>query len=201
MSESTAYESSFDTAWFGDCGNTFHEEQKQLVYASRMGLQAIWEGAHPPSFDLQRKSIMDIGGGPVSLLLKCVNRSIDAAVVDPGQFPPWVEDRYAQCGIQYWRARGEDIPFKSGHGNYDEVWIYNTLQHVDDVELVIANARAWSDTLRIFEWIDIEPYPGHPQKLTHEFLESVIGVGGFSAPINEYGAVGRAFYGVYDLAA
>ena len=184
---------SFDeTEWWGDCTKSFHEEQKQLVYASRMGLRPNWSGAHPPTFDLMGRSIIDIGGGPVSLLLKCVNFS-RATVIDPGAWPGWVLGRYAAAGIGYRRQRGEDFSVLSA----DEVWIYNTLQHVDDPEKVISKARECARTIRLFEWIGIPAYEGHPQELQREPLEEWLGAPGFVTEVNQDGAVGTAFYGVF----
>ena len=190
--------SEFDESeWWGDCGNTLHEEQKQIVYAKRMGLQPDWTVGHPPVFDLRGRSVVDIGGGPVSILLKCVNRG-GCVVVDPGRFPAWVMQRYEECGVMFWNGKGEEIDV-AGVAHFDEAWIYNTLQHVGDPEEVISRAREIASTLRIFEWIDIESYDGHPHKLTQELLEQWIRQPGFSASINQDGAVGRAFYGVYNL--
>lgn len=189
---------SFDeAAWWGTCANTWHEEQKQFVYAKRMGLQANWSCAHPPTYDLGSKSVIDIGGGPVSLLLKSVN-FLNGVVADPAQWPDWVIERYRAHGISYWMRPGEELEGEKAF--FDEAWIYNTLQHVEDPARVIAAAKATVGVIRIFEWIDIEPYPGHPHKLTKPQLEEWLGQLGFSARINEYGAVGKAFYGVYDLA-
>ncbi len=181
-----------ETAWWETCANTWHEEQKQLVAAARMGLQAQWGGAHPPTFDLQGRSVIDIGGGPVSLLLKCENAG-RRVVADPGMWPSWVLARYEHVGIEYWRTNGEDI---DGY-TFDEAWIYNVLQHVHDPALVIARAQALASTIRIFEWIDIEPYEGHPRMLTEPLLDGVLGAKGFTAHLNEAGAVGRAYYGVF----
>jgi len=185
--------SEFDeVGWWSNCANTWHEEQKQLVYAGRMGLLASWNGAHPPTFNIGGRSVIDIGGGPVSLLLKCVNRGL-SVVADPGEYPSWVRARYAECGIEYWRQPGEDL---SGH-SFDEAWIYNCLMHVDDPAKIIENARGLARTIRIFEWIDIEPYDGHPQMLTKAGLEESLGAPGFVTELNENGCVGRAFYGVF----
>lgn len=184
---------SFDEdAWWGDCANTWHEEQKQFVYAKRMGLRAEWGGAHPPTFDLEGRSVIDIGGGPVSLLLKCVNRGY-SVVCDPGRFPAWVNARYRECAIEHWTQNAEGL--SSGH-DFDEAWIYNTLQHVHDPALVIEQARDAAKVIRVFEWIDIPPYPGHPHELTEERLDFWFGSKGFTVTLNESGAVGRAYYGV-----
>lgn len=183
---------SFDAEWFGSCANTLHEEQKQLVYAPRMGLLASKNGAHPPTFNLSGRSVVDIGGGPVSLLLKCVERG-RCAVVDPGPYPQWVYERYLECGIEYVCDRAENF---SGDV-FDEAWIYNVLQHTDDPEVVVRNACKAALTVRIFEWIDIEPYDGHPHMLTEADLNEWLGAPGFVASLNEDGAVGRSYSGVF----
>lgn len=183
-----------ETAWWGDCANSFREEQKQLVYAPRMGLFPLWNCAHPPSFDLQGRSVIDIGGGPVSLLLKCLNRG-HAVVLDPSVWPDWVLHRYEDCGIEFWRQPGEEL--LAGH-SFDEAWMYNVLQHVISPQKVIENARACARTIRIFEWIEIDPYPGHPWRLEEEELDVWLDAKGFTVELNENGAVGRAYYGVFS---
>ena len=188
----------YEMDFWQDCANTYHEEQKQLAYAPRMGLRADMGGAHPPSFDLGGRSVMDIGGGPVSLLLKCVNRG-GCVVVDPGKVPAWVAARYEECGIMFWNGKAEGIDVE-GAAHFDEVWIYNTLQHVEDPAQVIANARKLADTIRLFEWVDVEPYEGHPNELTTDFLNECLGASGYTVNVDDAGAVGRAYYGVFRTA-
>lgn len=189
--------SEFDEAgWWGDCANSFHEEQKQIIYAPRMGLLPSWGGAHPPTFNIGGRSVIDIGGGPVSVLLKCINKG-RAVVADPGNYPPWVLARYEACGIEYWRMEGES-PSLSGY-SFDEAWIYNVLQHTIDPEKVISNAQGVAKTLRVFDWLDIDPYPGHPHRLEKEQLDEWLGAPGFTAHVNQDGAVGHAYYGVFSL--
>lgn len=188
---------SFDeVAWWGDCANTFHEEHKQIVYAVRMGLQPDWTGAHPPTFDLRYRSIIDIGGGPVSLLLKCVNRG-PCKVVDPANYPPWVGQRYRECDIDFEVARGEELSLDLD-ARFDEAWIYNVLQHVGDPELVVSKAKAIAHSIRLFEWIGVDPYPGHPHRLEREHLDEWLGSPGFVTQVDEDGAVGVAYYGVFS---
>lgn len=182
--------------WWGDCANTFHEEQKQLVYAARMGLYASWGGAHPPTFDLSGRSVVDIGGGPCSLLLKCVNFGA-ALVVDPARFPSWVEDRYLAHGVELKRSSGE--AFRAAKGNFDEAWIYNVLTHTQNPQKIIEKARHSASTLRIFEWLEMAPRKGHPQTLHARELDEWIGSPGFTSHVNESGAVGLAYYGVFTV--
>jgi hypothetical protein len=186
--------SAFDeAAWWGDCGNTFHEEQKQLVAAERMGLVAEYGGAHPPTFDLAGRSVLDIGGGPVSLLLKCRNRG-RCVVVDPADFPPWVFARYEHCGIGFWHGPAEAL---DGQPQFDEAWLYNVLQHVEDPGQVIGQARAYVGVLRVFEWLHVDPYPGHPHRLEREQMDEWLEGYGYVAKLDDRGCVGTAYYGVF----
>jgi hypothetical protein len=183
-----------EVAWWGDCANTFHEEQKQLVYAPRMGLRPDWGGAHPPRFYGGGRSFIDIGGGPCSLLLKHTNLG-RAVVADPGGYPEWVVGRYDAHGIEYWQMPGESDSLR-GY-SFDEALIYNTLQHTVDPERVVANARSIARVVRVFEWLNLPPHPGHPHELSKPALDEWLGGHGFSALLDEHGAVGTAYYGVF----
>ncbi len=189
----------YEADFWGDCLNTYDEERKQYAYALRMGL---WDG-EGFSFTVGGRSVLDIGGGPVSMLLKTPDRGADSGVLDPGAnyWPSWVHDRYHVAGIGVDPGRGEDIPPKmrtESGVRFDEVWIYNVLQHVDDVEAVLYNAARCAGTIRIFEWIGIPAYDGHPNELTAERLRAVLPTGkGRVERLADGGAVGVAFYGTF----
>jgi hypothetical protein len=80
---------------------------------------------------------------------------------------------------------------------FDEVWIYNCLQHTIDPEKILANARASAKIIRIFEWIDEPISIGHPQLLTQEKLDKWLGGVGKVEDINQQGCHGRCYYGVF----
>jgi hypothetical protein len=61
-------------AYWGDCTNTFDEEQKHYVYARYMGL-----GRKHYSFDAQGRRVLDIGG---RVLIQEVIHWIDPAPLD-----------------------------------------------------------------------------------------------------------------------
>lgn len=185
-------EQAFEAHWHGDCVNSYSEETKQLSYAWRMGLRTVEYGGHWPVYDLQGKSVLDIGGGPASILLKTINGK-DLVMVDPCPYPQWVRSRYAAKKILWSRVKGEDIGSTSGR--YDEVWIYNCLQHVDNPQAIIENARAVAPVLRIFEWIDIPAHEGHPHELKEDLLNEWIGAEGtVEYMTGENGCYGRAYY-------
>lgn len=183
----------FERTWWGDCSNTFGEEYKQLSYARRMGLHGVQIDGKGPFFRVGGMSIADLGGGPVSLLLKTVDAG-RRVVVDPCDYPMWVRDRYAACGIQFINHRAEDFaPLL----RFDECWIYNVLQHVDDPELILQRARNASKFIRVFEWIDIPPHEGHPHQLDARTLDRWLSGRGAVEQMNENGCVGRAYYGIF----
>lgn len=180
--------------WWGNCSNTYGEETKQLLYANRMGLRTNHNGKSPYNFNLEGKSVLDIGGGPCSLLLKCENLGM-GFVVDPCDFPTWVEDRYINAGLGYSKQKGELLDIKAP---VDEVWIYNVLQHVEDPELVIANAKKAGKIIRIFEWIEIADDHAHPHALKEADLNKWLGGEGKTEFLSgENQCYGQCYYGVF----
>jgi hypothetical protein len=178
----------FESQYWGDCCNTFDEDQKHYVYARYMGLKRVGY-----SFDVSGALIVDIGGGPTSMLLKTINLCRGSLVVDPLQYPSWTYKRYDAKGIASRIGRGEDM-FDTG---YDEAWIYNCLQHTDDPELIIENALKSAKTLRIFEWVNVPPHDGHPIELTKLRLDAWIGKVGQTIQLAESGCFGRAYFNTY----
>ncbi len=153
------------TAWGEFC--------KQEMYGREMGLFSDY-GTPDGDLDLQGKDVLDVGGGPVSMTLRCINAG-QRIVADPCQWPASVLRRYDYYGIQFLRTAGEDLDqrFLDSRTSFDEVWIYNVLQHVQDPEKVIDNAVARiapGGVLRMFEWCYIPADKCHPHVLTPELL-------------------------------
>lgn len=177
----------FESQYWGDCCNTFDEDQKHYVYARYMGLKRVGY-----SFDVAGARIIDIGGGPTSMLLKTTNLGA-GLVVDPLEYPKWTYDRYAAKGIDCLIFRGEDV-IEEG---YDEAWIYNCLQHTDDPRIIIRNSLFSAKTLRIFEWVDVPAHDGHPIELTSAKLDEWIGKEGQTIRLAESGCFGLAYFNTY----
>lgn len=189
----TANEKDYELGFWGNCCNTYIEETKQYVYARLMGIRCDEMG-----FTVNGASIIDIGGGPVSMLLKCRDLG-KSLVVDPLglQYPSWTMGRYTSKHIGVIPFRGEDLR-PNDLPIFDEVWIYNVLQHVDDPELVVKNALAVCRKLRIFEWVDMPPEPGHPHELKRDKLDAWLGSEhrGDVVFLNSNGCFGKAYYNV-----
>lgn len=179
--------------WHSFCNfNTYWEETKQIVYAKKMGLSPEMNNGKYPVIDIQNKSVIDIGGGESSLLLKTINKG-DCVVVDPCLYPNWALKRYEECGIKFIQQPAEEFTTDKV---YDMCLIYNVLQHTMDPERIIKNALSCCKVLRIFEWIDEPISIGHPQLLTEEKLNKWLCGQGKVEMLNESGCHGRAYYSV-----
>jgi len=183
-----------ELGFWDTCTQTFVEEEKQYFYATRMKLPFI---DYPrSSIDFEGKSVIDIGSGPTSLLLKCHNYS-KAYAVDPlmDKFPTWVRDRYTSVGIKPISSGGEDIDTS---WQFDEALIYNVLQHTIDPELILHKALRVAKTVRLFEWINVPSDDLHPHILTEDNLNKWLGSKGMTESVNEpYMFTARCFYGVF----
>lgn len=180
--------------YWGNCQNTFGEEVKQLIYADRMGLVVYDNGISSFTLNANNQKILDIGGGPVSMLLKTVNLG-EGTVVDPCEYPLWVVARYKEANINYYRLPAEGLPEMKE--KFDEVWIYNCLQHTIDPEKIVKNAKQVGKLIRLFEWIDHPTNAMHPHMLTEENLNKWLGAKGNVEDIDEQGCVGKCYSGVF----
>ena len=186
-----------EKGWWDTCANTYWEETKQLVYARHMGITFREDERGPYLIDLGAKSVLDIGGGPASLLLKASKHS-RRTVADPCDYPKWVGERYKEQGIEYKQLKGEEVDSLSTA--YDEVWLYNCLQHVDDPAKIIRNAFGVLNPggiFRIFEWINTPTNTAHPHSLTKIQLDEWIGQAGTTTHLAESGCYGDAYFGAF----
>lgn len=192
-----------EAEYWGNClgMRVWGEFTKQEQYGREMGLFAEYGDGHG-ELEMSDKTVLDIGGGPVSMTLRCLNAA-KLVVVDPLEWPQSVMRRYHNYGIRCVRSAAEDLP---DDGRFDEVWMYNVLQHVDDPRLVLANAIkhvAAGGVFRIFEWLDIPADKCHPHVLTSEMLSSSLAgmktVQMRIPTLNDYWANGaQAFVGVFS---
>jgi hypothetical protein len=185
--ESRMADYTFEKNYWGNCTNTFDEEQKHFVYARCMGIP---RGHH--SFTPACDRILDVGGGPASMLLK-VEKLKEGLVWDPIAYPQWTVDRYAAANISVRGLPGELL----NAAGWDEVWMYNCLQHTDDPEKIVKNCLRAGKVFRIFEWLDIPPHEGHPTMLTESLLNGWLATKGtvrFLDGVN--GCLGKSYSAV-----
>jgi 2-polyprenyl-3-methyl-5-hydroxy-6-metoxy-1,4-benzoquinol methylase len=175
--------------WWNNFRYSYKEPLKQEVYASKMGLDLEY-----PDFDLKGKSVLDVGGGPTSMLLKFKNHK--GTVADPLliKFPLWVKDRYEANGIDWESTKGEELRYLRP---FDEVWIYNCLQHTENPQKVIENAKKAGKLIRIFEWINEPISDGHLHTLKENELNEWLGGKGKVEMLSEKGCFGMGYYGIF----
>lgn len=184
-----------EASFWGNCANTYGEETKQLLYAEKMGLRIFHDGKSPFAIDGGGLSYLDVGGGPASMLLKFVNvGERGRLVVDPCRYPKWVYDRYDAAGVAWAILAGEDLQDLPVRDEFDVALVYNVLQHVQDPERVVRNARKMSRRLKMFEWVDLAPHPGHPHCLTQRDLERWAGARGSVEELARSECYGRAWF-------
>lgn len=181
--------------WWSTCQNTVWEDLKQMNLAPLMGLKIVPNAYTNLRIPLNGQSILDIGGGPSSLLLKCENYG-NAVVADPCDYPDWVGQRYRESGIEYYRVKGEDLD-TTFDKVFDEVWIYNCLQHTEDPLKIIRNAQKLGKIIRVFEWIETGINEGHPHSFTEKQFNEWFRGEGKVHNLNTNGLWGRAFAGVF----
>lgn len=185
----------FELDWHtsnNNCANSYNEETKQFKYAELMGLNQYRKEKYGiVSFDFGNQSVLDVGGGPYSILLK--SKASSMAVIDPLPIPQWCRMRYEQCNIDFINKQAED----EDEIRADIVLCYNVLEHTEDPEKICKNMLQMGKTIHFFDWIDTPSSPGHPHTLREETLNEWLGGEGQTIKLNENGLYGRAYYGVF----
>lgn len=186
-------------------GAELGEQLKQLTYAKYLGLQFEHDGNSPFVINKTGMNIVDIGGGPVSLLLK--TKAWLKIVIDPCPYPKWVLDRYSANGVDWMKMPGED--FTDMMPQADEIWMYNVLQHTSDPQKIFHNIYdnlKEGGTFRFVDWVDTPTNAAHPVSLTYQEVGEMIIAAGFTSDpgiylnekeINENQAVGKIAYGIF----
>jgi len=181
--------------------NTHDEDLKQFDYMKLVGLE---RGANIGRWvELPKDThVLDIGSNAVSFLLKCRGHR-NSVVVDPLDIPEWALGRYASVDIDYCKMKGEDLLDSDlKEVEFDEVWIYNCLQHVDDPVKIANAARAIAKKrIRIVEWLNIGICPGHIHDLTERNMNlwfQHIGQVSEIIPSDPYGCRGKVWHAVIE---
>lgn len=182
--------------WHGDCVNSYNEETKQYKYAKLMGLDQYATNYYGQrGWDFGDKKILDMGCGPYSILLK--SKAGLKVGVDPCPYPEWVKMRYEAANVVFINEKGENAHPEDGVV-FDEVLLYNCLQHTEDPEKICKNILGVSKIVRVFEWIETGLADGHIHDLTEENLNNWLEGRGKVDFINDGGPmVGKYFVGVF----
>lgn len=193
----------WESDWWGDCINTLNEEQKQIVYAEKMGLEWVRTPKTPYTLPTGPIHILDVGSGPTSLLLKATGWA-SAWATDPlmDEYPEWVRSRYYERFINVAAVSGEELLDWADEEYkdfvvWDEIWCYNVLQHVMDPEKIVSNMLELGKLVRVFEWVDTGTNIGHPHNLSAAELNGWFKGDGKVEYLNQRGLVGKAYFGVF----
>jgi hypothetical protein len=182
----------WEANWWNTCANTTWEEVKQMNLAPYLGLKIVPNEYTNYRIPMNGEAILDIGGGPSSILLKM--EDIKGTVVDPCDYPGWVRMRYKTAGIEYRKIKGEDIDTDQ---RYDEVLIYNVLQHTQDPKKIVSNALKVGKLVRVFEWVEMGINEGHLHSFTKEQLDSWFKGNGRVVKLSSGGLYGKAYHGIF----
>lgn len=158
----------WESHWWSTCVNTFDEELKQKVYARELDLtfEKFDNGSYINMVD---QSVLDVGGGPVSLLLKTKTLG-SRKVIDPALYPQWTLDRYRAAGINFEQVAAEKM---DEHG-FDEVWMYNVLEHVSNPQEICNRVKSAGKIIRVFEWINTGRNLAHPHSFNAQQLNDLL---------------------------
>ena len=150
----------FERDWWGTEPRPHWDEEvaKQETYARFMGL--------PSDLNMGTRTILDVGCGPVSMLLRATHGG--GLGVDPLSMSEETKAKYAAANVALHHGKAEDF---EPADHFDEGWMYNCLQHVDEPDKVMAMLLRSVDSVRIFEWVDMPVYEGHPHTLKVEQFE------------------------------
>ena len=147
----------WERSWWLSNPNLYRSEiEKGNIVAGWMGIKSM-----------PTKTVVDVGCGPFSLLQRV--HTAASCAVDPIDYGP-LELGYQVAGVTRLMCRGEDLVANLNGRVFDEAWIYNCLQHVEDPLAVLSQAMLVSSRVRLFEWVNIPPYTGHLHMLTKELL-------------------------------
>lgn len=112
-------------------------------------------------------SVIDIGGGPLSLLRHYF--VTDACVVDPIDISSKTRLEYNGRNISFVCDKAETFLASYTDKIYDEVWMYNCLQHTVDPIFILDNLWKVGRVLRISEPTNTPINTAHPHSFTPEW--------------------------------
>jgi len=75
--------------------------------------------------------------------------------------------------------------------------MYNVLEHTEDPKKIVENAQRLGGIIRLFEWIDTVPSPGHPHTFSETQLNEWLGGEGRVEIFTRGASKGRGYYGVF----
>lgn len=115
-------------------------------------------------------TVIDIGGGPLSLTLH--HDLLYCLVVDPIPVTGKFLKKYTERNTLFEEDTAEHYLENYNWLPFDEVWMYNCLQHVIDPEYILDNLYKVGKVLRISEPTNTPTNDMHPHTFTPNWLET-----------------------------
>tara|TARA_B100001758_G_C18253644_1_gene527177 strand:- start:10 stop:942 length:933 start_codon:yes stop_codon:yes gene_type:complete len=163
------------SGWYSEYINKYEHEEEWHKKPGHMVMTAaghsIFKKELEIDLDQTDKTILDIGGGPHSILLDC-NDFKKGVIVDPIDYRETFEglsEVFGKCNIEFVPTEMEN--YKSKGETFDEVWCYNVLPHADDEKEFfdsLLKCCKKGTIIRITEPINLLPYEGHPLYVTQD---------------------------------
>lgn len=152
----------------------------QEQYIDAMGIRNDYFHAPDNSLNMSGLNVLDIGGGPSSILLRTnhlrgnQHEGLNAGVViDPLLISEHQRLRYDYYGIKFIQDQAENIDqYYSENGYFDECFIYNCLQHVLDPVKILDKATLVSKRIRIAEPLNIPTDHMHLHMFNKQYFDN-----------------------------
>ena len=165
--------SNTEAGWYFEYINKYEHEEDWHNKPGHMIMTAAGHSIFKKELDIgldqTNKTILDIGGGPHSILLDC-NDFTEGVIVDPIDYRQTfegLEEVFGKCNIDFVPTEMENYDSKGK--TFDEIWCYNVLPHADDEKEFFDSLLKCckpGTIIKITEPINLLPYEGHPLYVT-----------------------------------
>lgn len=129
------------------------------------------------SLNFNGLKVLDVGGGPSSILLRSNKGHCElhdgfseGVVIDPVKITEHQKIRYEYFGIRFIQDMAENITNYYNEKHFDECFIYNCLQHVEDPIKILDGITKVSKKIRIAEPIHIPMDKCHLHTFTEDYF-------------------------------
>jgi hypothetical protein len=195
-----------------DAERRFHSDPFEKGYPSYFRAYQQYFYHLQINFDLQNKSILEIGPAdypalgycvnankahiiepmPSSILEEIINSKADNFIrlQDPNSNLP--EDNTAEIILKV-------LQIQKAH--YDQIWIFNVLQHVIDPDFILSSCKEIADQICIFEPINTGLSDCHIHAFTPDYFIKKLGPGMKIYPPNKYAKdfhTHECMYGIWE---
>lgn len=149
----------------------------QPQYMDSLFINSDYFDSRDLSLNFRGLKVLDVGGGPSSILLRSnKNHSelhdgfSEGVVIDPVKISEHQKLRYEYFGVRFIQDMAENITKYYSENYFDECFIYNCLQHVEDPIRILDGITKVSKKIRIAEPIHIPTDKCHLHTFTEEYF-------------------------------